>query len=348
MTLEETIRNITPPDQEAMELARKRWDSIAKPLHSLGLLEDDVVQMAGIFGTPQFDISRRALLISCADNGVVAEKISQSGQEITAVVAEDFLSGTSCACKMAQKTGTDVFPYDVGMAVDTRVPRCKAANGTKDMAKGPAMTRRQAVSTIENGIRLAGEKKAEGYQLLATGEMGIGNTTTSAAVVSVLLGVPAERVTGKGAGLSDEGLLRKIKVIEEAIKLNHPDPADPVDVLAKVGGFDIANMTGIYLGAAAWRIPVVIDGFISSAAALAAVRLCPQASDYMLASHTSGEPGSEAVLAALGKKAPLHCGMRLGEGSGAVSVFPLFDLALCVYNEMSTFEDIQIEPYKPL
>ena len=348
LTLKETIQNIKPLDQKAMGQAKQRWDSIAKPLHSLGLLEDAIVQIAGISGTPKVDIGRRALLISCADNGVVAEGVSQSGQEITAVVAEDFLEGKSSACKMAQKTGTDLFAYDVGMARDTKVPACKQAYGTKDMAKDPAMSRKQAVRTIENGIRLAVEKKEEGYRILATGEMGIGNTTTSAAVSSVLLQEPVEKMVGKGAGLSDEGLLRKVRVIRQAIEVNHPDPADPVDVLSKVGGFDIANMAGIFLGGAAAGIPVLIDGFISSVAALCAVRLCPNASGYILSSHVSEEAGSKAVLEALGKKAFLHCEMGLGEGTGAVACLPLLDLALCVYNEMSTFEDIRIEPYKPL
>ncbi len=210
------------------------------------------------------------------------------------------------------------------------------------------MTREEAVRAIETGIQLAGELKEKGYGILATGEMGIGNTTTSSALVSALLDIPPEQVTGRGAGLSTEGLRRKVDVIRRGIALHKPNPKDPVDVLSKVGGFDIAGLTGVFLGGAANRIPVVMDGFISAAAALLAVRLCPAASDYILASHVSKEPAGTLLLDVLEKKPALTCDMCLGEGTGAVAVFPLLEMGLHIYHDMSTFDETDIETYVPL
>ena len=195
---------------------------------------------------------------------------------------------------------------------------------------------------------MARRLKEAGYGILATGEMGIGNTTTSSAVAAILLDRPVEEMTGRGAGLSSEGLQRKINAIKTAVRINAPDPSDPVDVLAKVGGLDIAGLAGVFLGGAAYRIPVVMDGFISCAAALAAQRICPQASDYMIASHVSKEPASELILKALGKEAVIHGDMCLGEGSGAVALFPFLDMGIAVYESMSTFEDIKVDQYEEL
>lgn len=210
------------------------------------------------------------------------------------------------------------------------------------------MTREQAVRGILTGVQIAEELKAQGYEVLATGEMGIGNTTSSSAMAAVLLHKEAEEVTGRGAGLSSDGLSRKISAIRQAIRLHRPDPEDGVDVLAKVGGFDIAGMVGVFLGGARCGMPVVIDGFISGVAALCAVRLCPAAADYMVASHVSKEPAAQMLLEALGKEPFLTCDMCLGEGSGAVMLFPLLDMAAAVYNSMSTFEENAIENYQPL
>ena len=210
------------------------------------------------------------------------------------------------------------------------------------------MTREEAIRALEAGIRAAEEKIEEGYQILATGEMGIGNTTSSSAVASVLLGMEPETVTGRGAGLSSEGLQKKIQVIRHAIELHHPDPKDPIDVLAKVGGFDIAGIAGTFLAGAAHHVPVVIDGFISAVAALIAVRLAPDASGYILASHVSKEPAAKMLLKELGKEAVLHGEMCLGEGTGAVMLFPILDMALAVYHGMATFESTHIEAYVPL
>ena len=347
--LEETIARIRQADRAAMEECEKNWDNLAKPLKSLGLLEKNVIQLAGIQGTARVTLGKKALMVMCADNGVVAEGVTQSGQEVTAIVAENFLDEKSCAAIMCKDTGTDIFPVDIGMAVDTpRVEKRKIAYGTKNMAKEPAMTRAEAVRAMETGIRYVEELKEKGYRILATGEMGIGNTTTSSAIASVLLEMEPEVVTGRGAGLSTEGLNRKVAVIRQAIALHKPKKEDPIDVLAKVGGFDIAGLTGVFLGGAANHIPVVVDGFISAVAALVAVRLCPEVSDYILASHVSKEPAGAMLLEALGKRPALTCDMCLGEGTGAVALFPLLEMGLHIYQKMSTFEEIHIDNYVSL
>ena len=260
MTLQETIEQIHPLSKEAMDRAKAHWDGIAKPLHSLGKLEDVLIQIAGITGKEEISIEKRALLTFCADNGVVEENVTQSGQEVTATVAENFLQEKATAAILCRGAHADLFPIDIGMARDTKVPRYKVAYGTKNMAKGPAMTREEAVRALETGIAVAEEKIAAGYQLMATGEMGIGNTTTSSAMAAVFLNQPVPELTGRGAGLSSEGLARKIAAIEKAIAINQPDPSDPIDVLAKVGGFDIAGMAGVFLAGAAHGVPVVMDG----------------------------------------------------------------------------------------
>ena len=349
MTLEETLAQIKPLDERAMETAAKRWDSIAKPLHSLGKMEKMVIQIAGITGNPDMHINKRALVPMCADNGVVEEGVTQTGQEVTAIVAENFLSGDTSACVMCRQCGTKVIPVDIGMAVDTKVATdLKVACGTANMTKGPAMTRMQALQAILTGIHQVKEKKEAGYKIIATGEMGIGNTTTSSAVASVLLGDEPAEITGRGAGLTNEGLERKIHAIEKAIAVNRPKWDDPVDVLAKVGGFDLAGITGLYLGGAVYRIPIVVDGFISAVAALVAVRICEWVKDAMIVSHVSKEPGMQKILKELHMDAPLHADMCLGEGTGAVAYLPVLDLAAEVYGRMSTFSENDIEDYKEL
>lgn len=343
-----TISRIQAADEAAMQAAWNRWDSIAKPLRSLGRLEEAVVRIAGMKRTDRVELGRKALVVMCADNGVVEEGVSQTGSEVTAIVAENFLDGKCSAAIMANQLGVTMYPLDVGMRVSTRVPRCKTAAGTGNIRRGPAMRRQQAEETMEAALRLVMDLKCRGYGIITTGEMGIGNTTTSAAVASVLLGLAPEDVTGRGAGLDSAGLARKIQVIKDAIAVNQPNPEDPMDVLAKVGGFDIVGLTGVFLGAAAEGIPAVIDGFISGTAALAAVRMEPKVRDYLIASHVSKEPGHALILDALGLKPFLTCDMCLGEGTGALAALPLLDLALGVYDGMSTFEEIQVEPYRPL
>lgn len=349
MTLEKTMQKIRPVDVAAMAAAKQHWDGLGKPLGSLGRLEKALIQIAGIQRTGDVHIDRKALVIMCADNGVVEEGVTQCGQEVTATVAENFLDEKSCVAIMCRRAGTKICPVDIGMAVDTpRVEKRKIAYGTKNMAKEPAMTREQAVAAIEVGIAKAEELHAQGYEMLATGEMGIGNTTTSSAMTAVYLGLDVETVTGRGAGLSSHGLQRKIHAIKQAIAVNQPDPEDPLDVLAKVGGLDIAGMCGLFLGGAAQQMPVIMDGFISQVAALTAMRLVPECADYILASHVSEEPGANILLKALEKDAFLTCGMRLGEGSGAVALFPILDFASDIYHKMSTFVQADIVEYQPL
>jgi len=343
------ISTILPADENAREAAELRWNCIAKPLGSLGALEDAITAIAALTGNAKIDIKRRAVLVMCADNGVVEEGVTQTGQEITALVAGNLLRGDTSVCKMAAVAGADVIPVDMGMItrVDGLVD-CHVADGTQNFTRGPAMTREQAEQAVNAGIRLVKECKEKGYTLIATGEMGIGNTTTSSAIAAVLLSMPVRDVTGRGAGLSDEGLVRKISAIERGIALNEPDKNDPFDVLSKLGGFDIAGMTGVFLGGAIYRVPVIIDGFISAVSALVAARMAPLSKCAMLASHISAEPAAIAILKELGVKPLICAGMRLGEGTGAVCAMPLLDLALSVYEGMSTFDDIEMEAYTPL
>ena len=347
--LQQILQEIPPVDAGKSRQAQEAWNNIAKPLHSLGKLEDLVCQMAGIYRTLDFSIDKKGLLIFCADNGVVEEGVSQTGQEVTGVVAENFLDEQSCAAIMCKRAGVTIRPIDIGMIKDTpRVEKRKVCYGTRNMTKEPAMTREEAIRGIETGITLVQEMKERGYRILAIGEMGIGNTTTSSAMTSIFLNLPVEEVTGRGAGLSDEGLSRKKEAIRKAIALHHPNAADPVDVLAKVGGLDIAGMAGVFIGGAALGMPVVMDGFISCVSALIAIKICPQVSDHIIASHVSKEPAAHLILKELGKEAIIHAGMCLGEGTGAVALFPMMDLSCAVYNSMSTFGDINVEQYEEL
>lgn len=349
--LQEQLKQINPLDQAAIDIALKRWSSIAKPLNSLGLLEKTITQIAGITGNHHIDISKRCVAILCADNGVVAEGISQVGSEITALVAQNLAIAQTSVTVMADVAKTDVIPVDIGIAKDVSADKLrshKVAYGTQNMLYTPAMTIEQTLQAIEVGIHLVETLKREGYQLIATGEMGIGNTTTSSAIVSVLLHKPVAEVTGKGAGLSSTGLLHKIEVIEQAIAKHQPNSNDPIDVLSKVGGLDIAGMTGLFLGGALHHVPVVIDGFVSGVAALLATRICPEIQPYLIPSHVSKEPAGAMILDALHLKPLINCELCLGEGTGAVAAFPLLEMAAQIYNSMSTFEQFDMDPYKPL
>lgn len=353
--LECYVRQIVPRDETCYQNARIRWDKIAKPLHSLGLLEDAIAEIAGMTRSAHVHLDKTALIICCADNGVVEEGVTQTGQDVTAIVTGNFTRGNACSCLMAECCKMDVFPVDLGVTgnledLGTKYPLRseKIAYGTKNLAKEPAMTREEAERAVLVGMQMVRECKEKGYQLLATGEMGIGNTTTSSAVVSVLLGKEPEEMTGRGAGLTDSGLRKKVQVIRQAISLHQPDASDGIDVLAKVGGFDLAGMAGVFLGGAFYHVPVVIDGFISAAAALLAATICPAAKDYMIASHTSAEPAAKTVLQALGKRPVIQADMCLGEGTGAIAIVPLLQMASSVYENMSTFQENEIEEYKPL
>ena len=334
MELRELLQNITPPDEAAREQAHRRWAACAKPLGSLGLLETALEDIAALTGDAQAPLLPRAVLVLCADNGVVAQGVTQTDSSVTAAVTRNLAAGRTSVCRMAQAAQPGVLARRIG-------------NGTGDITQGPAMTRAQAEQAVLAGAELVRTQKEKGVRLLATGEMGIGNTTTASAVASVLLGRAPVEMTGRGAGLSDEGLRRKVAAIERAVALSRPAADDPLDVLAKVGGFDIAGMCGVFLGGAACRVPVLADGFISAVAALCAVRLCPAAAKAVLASHVSAEPAGMLLLDALRKKPLITAGMRLGEGTGAVAAMPLLDMARAVYMDCYTFEEGGIEAYTP-
>lgn len=329
------------------EQARLHWDRVAKPLHSLGLLEDMIVKIAQIQQTEDVRIDRRCALIFCADHGVVAQGVSQSGQEVTALVARSIAEGTGNINLMASAAQMDVFPVDVGMAQPVEgVMQRVVQRGTDDFSRGPAMSREKAQAALETGIQLAGEMKEKGYQLIVTGEMGIGNTTASAAMACAFLGASPREITGRGAGLSNAGLERKQAVIEQALQLNKPDPHDPLDVLQKVGGFEIAAMAGAFLGGVKYRLPVVIDGVISAVAALTAARLCPEAVDFMLPSHMSRETAMTRIMDELKLTPVIHADMALGEGTGAAALLPLLDMALKVYHGPHTFKGLGMAAYE--
>ena len=343
------LAGITPANEAARAAAHAHWGNLAKPLGGLGRLETMLEDAAALTGSAELDLSRRVVVVLCADNGVVAQGVSQTGQEVTRAVAEILAMRRTSVCQMARTAHCDVLPVDMGMAGEPvpGVRSCRIAAGTADFTQGPAMSRAEAVQAVGEGIALARELAEDGYRLIATGEMGIGNTTTSSAVAAVLLGQPVELMTGRGAGLSDEGLARKVDAICRGILCNEPDPEDTLDVLAKLGGFDIAGLCGVFLGGALAGVPVLADGFISGVAALCAVRLCPAAAKAVFASHCSAEPAARIVLEALGKAPIITAGLHLGEGTGAVASIPLWDMALAVYGGCYSFAEGGIAPYTP-
>ena len=347
--LKNLLSTVTPPDETARAAAHAHWAALAKPLGGLGLLETMVEDAAALLGTETPALARRAVLVLCADNGVVAQGVSQTDASVTRAVLKNLTARRTSVCRMAAAAHCEVVPVDMGIAGNP-VPGavdCRVAPGTADFTQGPAMTRAQAVQAIAHGIALVRAQKRAGIQMLATGEMGIGNTTTSSAVASVLLNQPVQTMTGRGAGLSDDGLRRKVAAIERGIAVNHPNAADPLGVLATLGGFDIAGLCGVFLGGALENVPIVMDGFISGVAALCAVRLCPAAGKAVFASHVSSEPAARLVLDALNKKPPITADLHLGEGTGAVASLPLWDMALAVYNGCYSFTEGGIVPYTP-
>ena len=350
MTLSECLSRIPAADEASRAECLRRWDAVAKPLHSLGLLETLTARMAAIQRTPAPHLRKPRVLVFCADNGVVAEGVTQSDSSVTAAVAVALAGGHSNVNIMARCAGADVVAYDVGMVTDVEAPglrRAKCARGTANLAKGPAMTREQAVFALEAGIRAAEDAVSDGCDILVAGEMGIGNTTSSTAVLCALLGADPTDVTGRGSGLDDAGLRRKVAAIRSCLSVNRPDPADALDVLAKCGGYDIAAICGVYLAGAALGVPVVLDGLISNAAAMLAARFCPNAADALLPSHMSHEPGGHTALDALGLRAPIVADMALGEGTGGVALLPLLGMALAVLNGEHSFASIGMEAYKP-
>lgn len=341
--LTETLAAIKPLDESAMSEAQKRLDSLTKPVGSLGVLEDMVKKIAGITGESQPPIPKKTSILMAGDHGVVAEGVSAYPSEVTPQMVLNFLSGGAAMNVLARHAGAELIVVDVGVAAELpehpMLKQKKIAFGTANMAQGPAMTREQTVEAIEAGIMVAEECIADGTGLIGTGEMGIGNTTPSTAIIACFHGGDVAELCGRGTGVDDQRLALKISVIEKALTLNQPDPADALDVLTKVGGLEIAGLVGVMLAAAANRVPVIIDGFISGAAAVVAGRMSPLAVDYMIASHLSEEPGHKTMLNLLGLKPFLQMNMRLGEGTGAALAMTMVDAALKITHEMASFAD---------
>ena len=330
-------------DQSAAQKAAKRQDNLTKPRGSLGRLESLSIKLAGISGRERLDFSRKAVIVMAADHGVAVEGVSAYPAEVTAQMTANMVHNGAAVSVLARQAGARVITVDIGVAQDlSHLPgllQCKVAFGSRNMLKGPALTREQAEQAIQTGMQIVQDEARKGLDMVALGEMGIGNTTPAAAITAVLAGLPVAQVTGRGTGLDDKGLTNKIGTIEKAIQLNQPDKQDAMDVLVKVGGLDIAGLTGVVIGAAAAGLPVIVDGFISAAAALVAVELVPQVRPYLIASHRSVEIGHMAICDHLGLEPLLDLHMRLGEGSGAVLAFHLVDAAAAILNEMATFDE---------
>ena len=349
MTKEELVGlTAGPTDEEAENKVKNRWDHIAKPLDSLGEFERILIKIGGITGTADIDISKKAVVIFCSDNGIVEEGVSQSGQEVTALVARSMAKRDSAVCKMAECVGADIKIVDIGINEnlnDNKILNRKVAMGTKNFKKEPAMSEHEVLKAIEIGIQTAKDCKNEGMQILAMGEMGIGNTTTSSAVTAALLGKKASETTGRGAGISEEGLELKQKIIEEALHKYKLYDAGPLDILAAVGGFDLAGLAGLCIGGALYHIPVVMDGVISAAAVLIAQCLVPGVKDYVIASHKSKEPAAVQIMDLLDIRPVMDAGLALGEGTGAVLLLALLKPVLRVYQSAKQFQDIGVGQY---
>ncbi|MBP7518686.1 MAG: nicotinate-nucleotide--dimethylbenzimidazole phosphoribosyltransferase [Desulfobulbus sp.] len=338
--LKQTLDAIRPVDRAVMAAAQREIDYCLKPPGSLGKLESMARQIAGITGQVHNAIRKKAIVVMMADNGVYTEGVAMYPQDITRIGAEFVTTGRMGVNFLARQAGADIIAVDIGIQVDVDLPRVinrKVRHGTANFLKEPAMTREEAIQAIEAGIEVTMDAIDRGYDLIGTGEIGIGNTTASSAVLFAFTGAPIDRVVGRGAGLTDEAFARKKAVVEEAVRRHRPDPDDPLDVLAKVGGLDIAGMVGTYLACAARRVPVVTDGLISNVAALAAMRCKPEAVQYMIPSHISFEPGAKLLKEITGLEPMLDMDMRLGEGTGCALVFTIIEAALRMIEEMGTF-----------
>jgi nicotinate-nucleotide--dimethylbenzimidazole phosphoribosyltransferase len=341
--LDQTIKSIKPLDEEAMKAARARQDDLTKPQGSLGRLEEVSIKIAGIQGRASPRIENKAIITMAADHGVVAEKIGNWPQEVTAQMVENFLRGGAGINVLSRQAGARIIFVDMGVASDLKpdphlIVR-KIGYGTKNMCLGSAMTNEQAIKAVEAGIEIVSGEVDKGLDIVGTGDMGIGNTTASSAIFAVMTGRPVNEVTGRGTGISDEQLAHKIDVIDRALKINKPEASKPLEVLAKVGGFEIGGLAGVMLGAAARRIPVVIDGFISGAAAMIAAGLAPRVKEYLIAAHCSAEAGHRTMLDCLGMKPLLNLEMRLGEGTGAAMGIMIAEAAVRTLNDMATFAE---------
>ncbi len=341
--LSNTVKMIKPLDKGAMAEAQSRQDMLTKPQGSLGRLEELSIKLAGIQGKPIPQIRHKAIITMAGDHGVVAEGVGNWPQEVTAQMVYNFLKGKAGINVLARQAGARVIVVDMGVAAELEAnPQLivrKVAPGTRNMCLGPAMTVEQAVKSIESGIEVVGAELAKGLDIVGTGDMGIGNTTASSAICAAMTGEPVVKVTGRGTGINDEQLAHKIAVVRKALAVNQPDREKPLEVLAKVGGFEIGGLVGVMLSAAAYRIPVVIDGFISGAAALIATALAPRLRDFLIAAHVSAEAGHKVLLRHLGLKPLLDLEMRLGEGTGAALGIFLAEAAARILAEMSTFAE---------
>jgi nicotinate-nucleotide--dimethylbenzimidazole phosphoribosyltransferase len=339
----QTCGRIAPLDKTAMAAAQGRQSQLTKPPGSLGRLEALSIQLAGITGQALPRVDRKAVVVLAGDHGVAAEGVSAYPSEVTAQMALNFLQGGAAINVLSRQVGARVTVADVGVAANLpdhpNLLQRKIAYGTANFTREPAMTREQASRAVEIGIEIATREVALGLDLVATGEMGIGNTTSASAVTAVFTGQPVSGVTGRGTGVDDQGLARKVDAIERALTLHRPDAADPLGVLAAVGGFEIGTIAGVCLGAAAHRVPVVVDGFISAAGALIAAALCPAVKPYLIASHLSVERGHAALWEALGLRPLVDLDLRLGEGTGAVLAMHLVEAACRILAEMATFAD---------
>ena len=342
---------IPPIDKQAAKQAQARQNRLTKPPGSLGRLEEMSIQLAGMKADPMPEVSRKAVIVMAADHGVALEGVSAFPVEVTKQMVLNFLHGGAAINVLARQAGAATHIVDIGVAsdFDPSLPglwRRKIAHGTRNMAKEPAMTRVQAEQALACGMEVLAEIAEKGLDVIATGDMGIGNTTSSAAIVAVMAGLPVDKVTGRGTGLDDAGLLRKIQVIEQAIAVNQPDPNDPMDVLCKVGGLEIAGLAGVMIAAAARRIPVAVDGFISTAAAMIGVGLVPDVRHYLFCAHRSVEIGHQVMHKHLGLTPLLNLNLRLGEGTGAVLAFHLLEAACRLLREMATFDEAGVSDKK--
>ncbi|UMZ74634.1 nicotinate-nucleotide--dimethylbenzimidazole phosphoribosyltransferase [Natranaerofaba carboxydovora] len=341
--LDDVIEGIEPLDEEAMKKAQERLDDLTKPPGSLGVLEELAKKLAGIYKEPIPSLKKKAGVLMAADHGVVEEKVSAFPKEVTAQMVQNFAGEGAAINVLSNHEGVELTLVDVGVYEDIsdidKVLHRKVAPGTKNMAKEPAMTKDEALKAMQVGFEIAEKFSDDGVGIVSTGEMGIGNTTPSAAIIYLYGDAPIRQVVGRGTGVEDDRLENKIKAIEKAIEVNSPDPDDPLDVLSKIGGLEIAGLCGVFLGCASKRIPVMIDGFISGAAAVMASKFCEGSVNYMIGSHLSKEPGHNVMLSLLGIKPMFSMDMRLGEGTGAVLAMNSVEAAVKIINEMATFSD---------
>lgn len=341
-TISETIKKIKKADDSFYDMAQKRLDSLTKPQGSMGRLEEFARQLVGIYGDTMPDIPRKVIFTFAGDHGIADAGVSAFPKEVTPQMVFNFLNGGAGINVLARQAGADVVVVDMGVDYDFKgvegLVDKKVVRGTKNMIEGPAMTAQEAEKCVEAGIALASEYKQKGYAMMGTGDMGIGNTTPSSAIAAVITGRKVEEVTGRGTGISDSALEGKINAIEKAIALNKPDAKDGLDVLAKVGGAEIGGIAGLCLGAAASGVPVVVDGFISTAGALIAYLIEPKVTNYMFSAHQSVEIGQTAMLDMMGLRPIVDLEMRLGEGTGSALGMMLIESGLRIYREMATFE----------